>query len=77
MLWSKSQERFRIPVNVHLNDISSTAEPSVAKLGMVMHHHGRKCHAVFKFKVTGTAHMIKYMTLSNISIELLILLRPN
>ena len=26
-------------MNVHLNDISSAAEPSVTKLGMVMHHH--------------------------------------
>ena len=25
--------------------ISSAAEPSVTKLGMVMQHHGPKCHA--------------------------------
>ena len=30
-----SQERFKIPVTVHLDDISSTAEPFVTKLGMV------------------------------------------
>ena len=36
---SQSQERFRIPVNVHLDDTSSTAEPFVTKLGMVMHYH--------------------------------------
>ena len=46
-LWSRSrsQKRLRIPVNVHLDDISSAAEPSVTKLGMVMQHHGPKCHA--------------------------------
>ena len=33
------KEKFRILVNVHLNDISSAAEPSVTKLGMVMHHY--------------------------------------
>ena len=47
LLWwrSRSQKRFRIPVNVHLNDISSAAEPSVTKLGVVMQHPGPKCHA--------------------------------
>ena len=44
LLWSRSQERFKIPVNIHL-DISSTAEPSVTKLGVLMHHHGPDCHA--------------------------------
>ena len=43
--WSRSQKRFRIPVNVHLDDISSAVEPSVTKLGVVMQHHGPKCHA--------------------------------
>ena len=32
--------------------------------------------AVFKFKVTVRAHMIKYMTVSNISIDLLIFFTP-
>ena len=47
LLWSRSesQEGLRIPVNVHLNDISSTAEPFLTKLGMVMHHHGPECYA--------------------------------
>ena len=40
----KVTERFRIPVNVHLDEISSAAEPSVTKLGMVMEHHGPECH---------------------------------
>ena len=47
LLWSRSrsQKRFRILVNVHLDDISSAAEPSVTKLGMMMQHHGSMCHA--------------------------------
>ena len=65
LLWSRSrsQKRFRIPVNVHLNDISSAAEPSVTKLGMVMTHYGPKWRArrlVFKFRVTVRTHLIKY-----------------
>ena len=38
LLWSssRSQERFRFPVNVYLDDISSTAEPSVTKHAMVI-----------------------------------------
>ena len=43
--WSRSQKLFRIPVNGLLDDIFSAAEPSVTKLGMVMQHHGPKCHA--------------------------------
>ena len=45
VLWSRSQKRFRIPVNVHLSDMSSAAEPSVTKLFMMMQHHGPKYHA--------------------------------
>ena len=45
LLWSRSQERFRIPVNVQLDDISSAFEPSITILGMVRQHHGPKCHA--------------------------------
>ena len=45
LLWSKSQKRFRIPVHAHLDDIPSTAEPSVTKLGMVMQNYEPKCHA--------------------------------
>ena len=47
LLWSrsKSQKRFRIPVNVQLDNISSAAEPSVTKLGMIMQQHGPKCPA--------------------------------
>ena len=43
--WPRSQEKLRIPVNIRVDDISSTAEPFVTKLGMVMHHHGPECHA--------------------------------
>ena len=47
LLWSRSrsQKRSRIPVNVHLDNISSPAEASVTKLGLVMQHHGPKCLA--------------------------------
>ena len=31
--------------SVRLDDISSAAEPSVTKLGMVMQHHGPEHHA--------------------------------
>ena len=41
----KPQKRFRFPMNVHLDNISSAAEHSVTKLDMVMQHHGPKCHA--------------------------------
>ena len=41
-LWSRSQVRFKIPVNVHPNDISSAAEHSVTKCCIVMQHHGPK-----------------------------------
>ena len=34
------RKRFRIPVTVHLDDISYAADPSVTKVWMVMHHHG-------------------------------------
>ena len=43
--WSRSRKRLRIPVTVHLNVISSVAEPSVTKLAIVVQHHGPKCHA--------------------------------
>ena len=42
---SRSQKRLRIPVNIYLDNISSTAEPFVTKLGMVMYHHGLECYA--------------------------------
>ena len=41
----KAQKRFRILVNVHLDDISSAAERSVTKLVMMMQHLGPKCPA--------------------------------
>ena len=37
--------RFKIPVNVHLDNYIPTAEPFVTKGGMVMHHHWSVCHA--------------------------------
>ena len=40
---NKVTKRFKVPVNIHLDDISSTAEPFVTKLGMVMHHPEPVC----------------------------------
>ena len=44
---------------------SSTVEPAVTKLGMVMHHHGPECYArrlvgCLQVKVTLRAHIIQY-----------------
>ena len=36
---------FKISVNVHLDGLSPSAEPFVAKVGMVIHRHGPECHA--------------------------------
>ena len=67
-------------MNVHLKDISSTAEPFVTKLCMVMDQSAMQesRFAVFKFRVTVRAHMIKYMTISDIYIfiELLTFFTP-
>ena len=41
--WSRTQEGFKIPMKVFLDNISSTAEPFVTKLGMVIHHHRPEC----------------------------------
>ena len=62
---SRWQGGFKIPVNVHLDSIFSTAEPIVTKLGMVMHHHEPECHArrlVCCLQVQGPlrAHINKY-----------------
>ena len=40
---SRSQQNFKMLMNVCRDDISSTAEPSVTKLGLV--HHGPEYHA--------------------------------
>ena len=81
LLWSRSQKRFSSPVNVHLDDISSAAEPSVNKLGMVMQHHGPKCHTrVFCCCLQAGSQwglIWSNMTVSVISAEMLIFLQPN
>ena len=48
LLWSRSrsQKGCRIPVNVHVDDISSTAEPFVTKVGIVVHHRGTGCQKI-------------------------------
>ena len=47
-----------------VDDISSTDEPYVTKLGMVMRHHGSECHTkrlvCYKFRVTVRAHIVKH-----------------
>ena len=62
---TRSQERFRIAVTVYLDDISSTAEPFVNKLCMVIRQHGLECYdrkwfAVFDIKVIVSAQIIKH-----------------
>ena len=79
---SRSQQRFKMSVNVSVDDIFWIADHLVTKFGMVMQHHEPMCHAeifvvavaTFKVKVTVRAHMIK--TLS-IFFELLIPWQPN
>ena len=39
------KKMFKISVTVHLDDISSTAEPFVIELVMVMYHHGPECYS--------------------------------
>ena len=84
MLWSRSrsQKRFRILVNVHLDGISSDAEPSVTKLGVVMEHHGPQCDAgglVCCLQSSGSQGGLIWsnMTVSTIFAELLIFLQSN
>ena len=72
-MWSRSQERFRIPVNLNLDDLSSTAGPYVTKLGMMMHCCGPECHAkrlvcYLYGQGHSRAHIIEY--------DLLIFLQP-
>ena len=78
LLWSrsKSEKRWRISVNVHLDDRSSAAEPSVAKRGMVMQHRGPKC---LLSSTSGSQWGLIWsnMSVSAISAELLIFLQPN
>ena len=66
-------------MNVHLNNNSSTAEPFVTKLGMVMHHHGPECCAkeyICHLQVQGHSEG-SYDQIYDISVELLIILHPN
>ena len=74
----KVTERFRIPVTVHLDNISSAAEPFVTKLGTVMQHHRPKCHSrrlVYCLQVQG--HSEGPLDQTTISTELLLFLQPN
>ena len=78
LLWSRSrsQERFKIPANVHLDNISSTAELFVTKLGMVMHRHGQECCARGLVCNEGSYYKI-WLFIYTVSTELLNFLQPN
>ena len=56
------QQRLKMSMTVHLNDIFSTAEPFVTKLGMAMQHHvmWKDWFDVFKVKVPVRANVMKY-----------------
>ena len=41
----KGTIRSKLPVKVHLDDISSSPELFVTKRGTVMQHYGQKCHS--------------------------------
>ena len=62
---SRSQQRFKMPMNVCPDDIFWTTEHFVTNLAMVMQHHepvscGKKLlFAVIKMKVKARAHVIK------------------
>ena len=79
---SRPQTRLRIPVNVHQDDISSAAEPSLTKLGMVMQHHEPEyCAKKIVYYLQGQGHSKgsygQNMTVCTTSSELLILLLLN
>ena len=66
---SRSQRRFKMSMNVFPGDFFWITEHFVAKFGMVMQHYEPECHAenfvvvvaIFKVKVTATAHIIKML----------------
>ena len=72
LCYGQGQGQRKVPnsVNVHLDDISSTAQPSVTRFAMEMHHYG---------PVSGHSKgsYDQNMTAATISSELLILLLPN
>ena len=45
----RSQQRFKMSVNVCLDNITWTTEPLVARLGMVVYHYERECHSECRF----------------------------
>ena len=63
---SRSQQRFKMSVDVCPDDIFWTTEHFVTILGMVMQHHDPECHvgkklfAIFKVKVTVKLIWLKY-----------------
>ena len=79
----RSQQRFRMSVNVCPDEIFWTAEHFAIKLGVVMQHHAPECHAEKKIVryFQGGGHSEgsydQNMTLSTLSSELLIPWQPN
>ena len=78
---SKSQQHFKMSMNVCPDNIFWIAEPFTTKLGMVIHHYEQNClsknwFAVFKVKVTVMDNIIKIWLFNTLS-ELLILLQLN
>ena len=45
LLWSRSQQNFKMSMNVCLEQIFWTTEKLITKLGMVLHHHEPVCLA--------------------------------
>ena len=65
---SRSQWRFKLLMNVYLDDVFWTTEHFVTKPDMIMQHHKPECHAdnwftVFSVKVTARAYVIKWLFL--------------
>ena len=80
---SRSQQRFKMLVNVCPDDIFWTTEHFVTKPSIVMQHHKPECHAekkwftVFNVKVTARVYIIKIWLFFALSSKLLVCLQPN
>ena len=77
----KVTKKFTVPVNGHLDNISSAAELSVTKLGMVRQHYGpESCKKIGLMSSSSWSRcglIWSNMTVSTISAELLIFLQPD
>ena len=77
----KVTKKFTVPVNGHLDNISSAAELSVTKLGMVRQHYGPESCKKIGFLSPSSGSQLGLiwsdMTFSSTCAELLIFLQPN